>query len=161
MFLALVLTHNSAQAEDSRSIAALSIALMNTCLAQDPTQARLVLDRMVVELTNETFWKDVPEDERAAMRKYQSSMPPELRERNYNAAISSFVESEWAVCVRRKQWLSKELCQDFLSYFRRQAFENLSPVFDKHRSEIKSKAELFTYMEKSFGRKQPTTSCPE
>ena len=80
IFLALVQIHNSAQAEDSRSIAALSTALMNTCLAQDPTQAKLVLDRMVVDLTNETFWKDVPEDERAAMKKYQSSVPPELRE---------------------------------------------------------------------------------
>lgn len=146
---------------DPRAALLLGMGLMNACLAQDAAVAKAVLDRMVIGFDDRAFWNGVPDQEREAMAKYQSSFPSELRSQQHKQAIFTFVESEWAACVRKKQWLSKKLCEDFLPYFKNQDFQSLPIAFERNLSEIKSKEELFTYTNNSFGRPAPAASCPQ
>ena len=148
LFLNLILATLITYADDRMyGVAAMSLA--NNCLAQNESFTRDAFRKMFLE---------TQEDQKLEILK---GLPKEEVERRYQQAIWGLVESPWAVCVRKKQWFSKSLCDDFIPVVMSQSVEKAPELVKKHFNEIQANKAAFDWMEKSFGSKAPSVSCPE
>lgn len=116
-----------------------SIPVFFSCLAQDQ------------ELAND-FW----DNNQGPREKVQ-----ETRQRLEPAVASS----SWAVCVKRKQWVSKAFCRDVLDAYKAERGLDLRPVMAKHEDEMQQLKPMYDYFEAAFpqgGVERPNApGCPE
>ena len=116
-----------------------SMPIFFTCLAQDQASAN-------------AFWSSVH---------VPNSTAQEARQR-----VAPMVEhSSWAACVRRKQWVSRDLCGDILDAYKVERGLDLRPVMSKHQSELRKLTSMYEYFEGAFpngGVERPNAPpCPE
>lgn len=155
----------------------LSIPITDTCLVQNQDQASSYFQAERVQKQRERLRareyveknKDTPEYKEFArmfklepLKEQDPDPDPEL------VFKSQFANSTWAMCVNRRQWLSKELCRDFVeSQTNARLFDlpwDVQAVTEKHKMEISQHARVFKYFDQSFssGRDEsPNLPCPE
>jgi hypothetical protein len=133
--LALLPLQAPAQALDNLQ----SIPVFFTCLAQDQEAAN-------------AFLNDAPS---------AKGVVPEAKQR-LDRMVGT---SSWAVCARRKQWVSKELCRDVLDAYKVERGVDLRPVMSKYEDEVKRLGPMMDYFDAAFpkgGVERPNApACPE
>jgi len=116
-----------------------SIPVLFTCLAQDQESAN-------------AFWSSARVPSESAQDARQRLEP-------------TLVNSSWAACVRRKQWVSKELCRDVLEAYKIERGVDLRPAMSRHQSEIRELQPMYQYFEAAFpkgGVERPNAlPCPD
>ena len=116
-----------------------SIPVLFTCLAQDQESAN-------------AFWSS-------------ARVPNETAQDARQRLEPVLVNSSWAACVKRKQWVSKELCRDVLEAYKVERGVDLRPAMSKHQSEVGELQPMYQYFETAFpkgGVEQPNAPpCPD
>ena len=133
----LAFAHGQVWAQASANLQ--SAPVFFTCLAQDPQAA-------------DNFWN-----------KHQA---PRDKVKEMRQRVTATVEnSGWAVCVKRRQWVSKALCLDVFAAYQVEQGLDLRPVMAKYENEIERLKPMFDYFEAAFPQggveRTDAPTCPE
>ena len=134
----LALGHGHAFAQ-TRTLSNLqSMPIWFTCLAQDEGMAN-------------AFWSN----DRRSMEEAQ-----ELK----RSLAPMVIYSSWAICVRRKQWVSADLCNDLFEASKVERGVDMRPIMSKHKNEILELQAMYDYFDAAFpkGGEEPLNApqCP-
>lgn len=135
--LILALSYGSAGAQAISNLQ--SIPVFFTCLAQEQELA-------------DDFLRDSP-------------VPQESLEETKKNMEAMMMKTSWAVCVRRKKWVSKPFCRDVLNAYKSERQVDMRPVMGKHEQERQQLKTMYDYFEAAFpkgGVEPPNVpGCPE
>jgi hypothetical protein len=120
--------------------ARLLILLLALLSAQASAQTIILLQSLPV------FFTCLAQDQEAANAYFSDKLDSD----EYQERWKPMLESEWAACVRRKQWVSKEFCRDILAASKATRSDT-ARVMEQYQQERMQLKPLYDYFEATRG----------